>query len=95
LINTTALGANIRELIVQASRGNEAQALRLAGLVQADLRTILSSPDDTPRASVDQTQQTLFAIDEVLMLVNQGDLQGALAAARDAGKEWRSTMQQD
>lgn len=90
MINTTSLGANIRELVVHASRGNEAQVLHLAGLVQADLRTILASPGDTPRASVDQTQQTLFAIDEVLTLAADGDLPGALGAARDASKEWRS-----
>jgi hypothetical protein len=90
LINQAVVAANIRELIVQTSRGNEAQALRLAGLVQADLRSILAGPDD---ASSGTAQQTLFAVDEVLALVGQGDFKSALDAARDAGKEWRARPQ--
>lgn len=36
-----------------------------------------------------RTQQTMFAIDEVRMLLSQHDFEGAMAAARDAAKEWR------
>jgi hypothetical protein len=32
----------------------------------------------------------MFAIDEVRLLLAERDLNGALIAARDAGKEWNS-----
>ena len=36
-----------------------------------------------------RAQQTMFAIDEVRMLLSQRDFEGATTAARDAAKEWR------
>ncbi|MEI9813642.1 MAG: hypothetical protein WDO18_13780 [Acidobacteriota bacterium] len=89
MTKATSVATNIRELIVQLSRGNKAQAVPLAELVRADLTAILASDQDVASMPMQQAQQTMFAIDEVQMLVEQRDLRGALDAARDAAKEWR------
>jgi len=89
LTRNTTIGANTRELIVQLSRGNAEPAHALALSVQAELNAILSSDLDAASALRQQARQTMFAIDEVLALVDQSDLRGAWEAARDAAKEWR------
>ncbi len=63
---------------------------RLAESVRTDLDAILTSDIDVGSMPKLQAQQTKFAIDEVQMLVKQQDLRGALDAARDAAKEWRT-----
>ncbi len=88
--NAPGVTANIRELVVQLSRGNIARAVPLAESVRTDLDAILTSDMDTGSTPKLQAQQTKFAIDEVRMLVEQQDLRGALDAARDAAKEWRT-----
>jgi hypothetical protein len=93
LTNTATIAANTRELIVQLSRGNADPAHALARRVQADLNMILSSDLDAASALRQQARQTMFAIEEVLALVDQSDLRGAWEAARDAAKEWRTVAQ--
>jgi hypothetical protein len=87
LLNSSEVIASIRDLIVHLHRGNGAQADSLVTDLAAYLKGMLSGADpgdlDTQRA-----QQTMFAIDEVRMLLAQRDLEGAAAAARDAAKEW-------
>ena len=90
---TVAIAANTRELIVQLSRGNSKPAHALAQRVQADLKMILSSDAQAASAIKQQARQTMFAIEEVLSLVDQSDLRGAWEAARDAAKEWRLVAQ--
>ena len=60
----------------------------LAESVRSQLDMILGS-DTASTSSEHPVQQTRFAIDEVILLARQGDLEGALDAARDAAKEWR------
>ena len=84
------IASNTRELIVQLSRGNVDAAHALAQRVQAELNMILSSDLGADSALTGQARQTMFAIEEVLALVDQSDLRGAWAAARDAAKEWRA-----
>ena len=88
--STIAIAANARELIVQLSRGNAEPAHALAERVQADLKIILSSELPAGSSLHQQARQTMFAIEEVLTLVDQKDLRGAWEAARDAAKEWRA-----
>ena len=83
------IGADTRELVVQLSRGNANPALALAQRVQAQLNIILSSDLDAKSVQGRGARQAMFAIEEVLALVNQRDLRGAWEAARDAAKEWR------
>jgi hypothetical protein len=90
---TSAIAANIRELIVQLSRGNADPARSLAARVQADLNTILRSDVHAPSTLKHQTRQAMYAIEEVLTLVEQRDLRGAWEAARDAAREWRAIVQ--
>jgi len=54
---------------------------------------ILSSDLDAASTLRQQARQTMFAIEEVLALVDQSDLHGAWEAARDAAKEWRKVAQ--
>lgn len=87
---TSTTANNTRELVVHLSRGNSDLARTLATRVQADLDQILGSDLDTASILRRQAQQTLYAIEEVLTLIDQSDLRGAWEAARDASKEWRS-----
>jgi len=93
LISTATVAASTRELIVQLSRGNADPAHALARRVQAELNVILSSDLDAASILKQQARQTMFAIEEVLALVDQSDLRGAWNAARDAAKEWRAIAQ--
>jgi predicted amino acid racemase len=93
LIKTATIASNTRELIVQLSRGNADPAHALAQRVHADLNVILSSDLDAASTLRKQARQTMFAIEEVLVLVDQSDLRGAWEAARDAAKEWRKIAQ--
>ena len=93
LTRITTIAANTRELIVQLSRGNAHPAHTLAQSVQADLNIILSSDLDASSTLRLQARQTMFAIEEVLALVDQSDLRGAWEVARDAAKEWRAAAQ--
>lgn len=87
------IASNTRELIVQLSRRNADPAHALARSVQAELNMILSSDLDAASTLRQQARQTMFAIEEVLVLVDQSDLRGAWEAARDAAKEWRKIAQ--
>jgi hypothetical protein len=87
----SGIAAQTRELIVQLSRGNRDPARALAERVQTDLNVILSPDSDS--ALKPQARQTLYAIEEVLTLMEQSDFRGAWEAARDAAKEWRTTSQ--
>jgi hypothetical protein len=90
---TSTIANNTRELIVHLSRGSGGPARSLAGRVQADLNNLLSSDLDATCVLRRQAQQTLYAIDEVLHLIEEKDLRGAWEAARDASKEWRASAQ--
>jgi len=89
----STIGSDTRELIMQLSRGNTDPAHTLAQRVQAELNMILSSDLDAESTLKLKARQTMFAIEEVLALVDQSDLRGAWEAARDAAKEWRVTAQ--
>jgi hypothetical protein len=47
------------------------------------------SGTDPEDLDMQRAQQTMFAIDEVRMLLAQRDFEGAATAARDAAKEWK------
>ena len=93
MTRTATIAANTRELIVQLSRGNADLAHALARSVQADLNIILASDLQAASTVRLQARQAMFAIEEVLALVEQSDLRGAWGAARDAAKEWREVAE--
>ncbi len=87
----SAIAANSRELIVQLSRGNHKPARALAEGIRADLSTILSSDLPTEGAMKTPARQTMFAVEEALALIDQGDLpRSSWESARDVAKEWRA-----
>ena len=82
--------ASIQDLIVHLHRSNGARAETIAELIAGHLKAnLLAGPDD---GSPDRhrAQQTMFAMDEVRLLLAERDFGGATAAARDAVKEWKS-----
>jgi hypothetical protein len=87
-LNSADLTVNIRDLIIQLHRGNGTQAESLVTGVAGCLKEILLSGDDPGSVQMQRAQQTMFAIDEVRMLLANSDFEGAVAAARDAAKEW-------
>ncbi|HLJ46731.1 MAG TPA: hypothetical protein VKU01_12020 [Bryobacteraceae bacterium] len=95
MTSTATIAANTRELILQLSRGNADPAHALARSVQADLNMILTSDFNGASNLRQQARQTMFAIEEVLALVDSSDLRGAWEAARDAAREWRAIAQEE
>ena len=87
LADTANVVANLRDLTVHLHRGNTAEARTIVAQAAEQLQEIIVSGDEP--GSVGKAQQTLFAIEEVRILLAQDDVNGALAAARDATKEWR------
>jgi len=88
ILNSTEVAGNIRELIVQLSRSNARQSESIVEDVAGFLKSVLRSGEDAGCARMQQAQQTMFAIDEVRILLAQKDYVGAAGAARDARKEW-------
>jgi hypothetical protein len=89
-VNSSGVTASMRDLIVHLHRGNGPQAESIVKDVAAFLKTtMLSGTDDPASSSMQRAQQTMFALDEVRMLLEQRDFGGAAAAARDAQKEWK------
>jgi len=89
----SAIANDTQELIVLLHRRNGDPARLLAARVQADLKLILTSDLAEASALRRQVQQTMYAIEEVLELIDGGDLRGAWEAARDASKECRVIAQ--
>jgi len=87
-MTTTEVNASIRELIVQLSRSNPEQSESIVNDLSRFLKGVLKSQADPSTALMRRAQQTLFAIDEVRMMLAQGDYASAVVAARDARKEW-------
>ena len=83
------VAANLRDLTVHLHRGNAAEAKNIATQAAEQLQEILQSGETPEGVMVERAQQTMFAIEEVRIMLSQDDVNGALAAARDAAKEWR------
>jgi len=81
--------ASIRELVVQLTRGNRTEAESLVEALSLFLNDILKSKDDPDSPHMRRAQQTFFAIEETRLMLAQQDFNAAIAAARDAVKEWK------
>ena len=84
--------ANLRDLTVHLHRGNAAEATTIAAEAAERLQEIIVAGDEPGSFLIGRAQQTLFAIEEVRIMLSQDDVNGALAAARDAAKEWRQQL---
>lgn len=80
--------ASIREIILHLSRGNEERVEALRADVTAYLKGIIESGQDPSGAEFKRAQQTMFAMDELAIQLEERNVRGAAAAARDAVKEW-------
>ena len=85
-VDPANVAANLRDLTVHLHRGNAAEAKNIAAQAAEQLQELIQAGVE-PEG---RAQQTMFAIDEVRMLMSQRDFEGAATAARDAAKEWRS-----
>jgi hypothetical protein len=88
-LNSTEIVSTLRDLVVALHRSNAPQAEALVTDIARYLKGMMLSGEDPATLDMQRAQQTMFAIDEVRMLLAQGDFEGATTAARDAGKEWR------
>ena len=88
LLNSTSLLASLRDLIVFLHRGNASKAESIIADVAGYLKGAMQSGADPGSFDMQRTQQTMFAIDEVGVLLAEKDFAGAAIAARDAAKEW-------
>ena len=86
LADAAIVVANLRDLTVHLHRGNAVEAKAIAAEATERLQEIILAGVEP---ELGRAQQTLFAIEEVRILLAQEDVNGALAAARDAAKEWR------
>jgi hypothetical protein len=89
LLNSLDVMASIRDLIVHLHRGNGPQAESIVTSIAGYLKETILSDTDPGCLDLQRAQQTMFAIDEVRVLLTQRDFDGAEVAARDAAKEWR------
>ena len=85
-LDSSNVVANLRDLTVHLHRGNTAEARTIVVEAAERLQEVILSGDEP---EIGRAQQTLFAIEEVRIMLSQDDVNGALAAARDAAKEWR------
>jgi hypothetical protein len=92
LVDSSNVVANLRDLTVHLHRGNAAEAKTIAAQAAERLQEIIVSGDEPGSFLIGRAQQTLFAIEEVRIMLAQDDVNGALAAARDAAKEWRQQL---
>ena len=88
LENVSLVTENIKDLIVHLHRANAGRAATIVDDVAGRLKEFMLS-GDPGSAPMQRAQQTMFAIDEVRILLAQRDFDGAVDAARDAGKEWK------
>ena len=92
LVDPANVVANLRDLTVHLHRGNTTEATTIAAQAAEQLQEIILAGDEPGSFVIGRAQQTLFAIEEVRILLSQDDVNGALAAARDAAKEWRQQL---
>lgn len=88
-VDVATVVANLRDLTVHLHRGNAEAASKIAAQAADQLQLIIVSGGEPESA---RAQQTLFAIEEVRIMLAQDDVNGALAASRDASKEWRAAV---
>lgn len=89
VVDPANVAANLRDLTVHLHRGNAAEAKTIATQAAEQLQEILQAGGAPAGILAERAQQTMFAIEEVRIMLSQDDVNGALAAARDAAKEWR------
>jgi hypothetical protein len=89
LLNSSDVLSNLRDLIVHLHRGNGTRAELIVTDVAECLKAIMLSGDDPQSFTMQRAQQTMFAIDEVRILLAQEEFEGAAIAARDAAREWK------
>lgn len=86
-MNPAEITSSLGDLIVYLHRGNGAKAQSIVEDVTGHLQLMIGPPADMDGQQ--RAQQTMFAIDEVRLLLAQRDFTAAAAAARDAAAEWR------
>ena len=90
VVDPANVAANLCDLTVHLHRGNAAEAKNIATQAAEQLQEIIQAGDQPEGMTIGRAQQTMFAIEEVRIMLSQDDVNGALAAARDAAKEWRT-----
>ena len=87
MADSSSVTTGLKDLVVHLHRGNSGQAATILADVTGCLSEFLKSESDA--ISLHRAQQTMFAVDEVRILLAEKDFRGAADAARDAGKDWK------
>ena len=88
-MQATEVTSRIRDLIVHLTRGNHSQAESIVDDLSLFLQGILKSRDDPETPQKRRAEQTFFAIEETRLMLAEQDFKAAIAAARDAVREWQ------
>jgi len=89
-LHSSEVTTSIRELIVHLERGNASRSEAIVANVSVFLKGLLESNADPQGAAMNRAQQTMFAIDEVRLMLAEQNFRSATAAARDARNEWNN-----
>lgn len=89
-LKSSEVDTNIRKLIVQLTQGNVARAAVILDDISAFLDERTMALNQPGAASTERARQTMFAMEEVRVMLTQNNCRGALDAARDAAKEWNA-----
>jgi hypothetical protein len=87
-MNPSILVASLRDLAVLLHRRNAEAAEPVLTEIGTRLQELMVTTPDPADASFRRAQQTMFALEEVRASMNDGDFPAAVAAARDASREW-------
>ena len=86
-MDSSNVTAAVNDLIVNLHRGNQVRAESILGDITGYLGEVIKSEDDP--MNLHCAQQTMHAVDEVRIQLEERNFKGAVEAARDAGKEWK------
>ena len=91
MADTLSVTEGIKDLIVHLHRGNTGQAETILRDVTGSLTKMMQAESDA--TSLHRAQQTMFAFEEVRIMLGERNFRGAADAARDAGKEWKQKQE--
>jgi hypothetical protein len=87
-LTSSEVAANIRELIVHLERRNALRSEAIVAKISGFLDGLLKSKVTLDGVEMSRAQQTMFALDEVRLMLTEKNFRSATEAARDARNEW-------
>lgn len=92
LLNSSEIGNKLRDLAVYIRHRNQHQAGSILRDISEHLNDAVRSGPGADTGGGQRARETLLAIEEIRLLIEERDFDGATAAARHAGREWRRLL---